>query len=104
GAIVVAVSIELRITHDHLDSLMILTTVGGPLIYLVGNVLYLRSRTGNVAKSRYLAAVLLVLVALGAYAGRDVFAPLVLGVSTVLIMGGLAIYTQRMSGRTASVP
>lgn len=104
GAIVVAVSIELRITHDHLDSLMILTTVGGPLIYLVGNVLYLRSRTGNVAKSRYLAAVLLVLVALGAYAGRDVFAPLVLGVSTVLIMVGLAIYTQRMSGRTASVP
>lgn len=104
GAIVVAVSIELRITHDHLDSLMILTTVGGPLIYLVGNVLYLRSRTGNVAKSRYLAAVLLVLVALGAYAGRDVFAPFVLGVSTVLIMVGLAIYTQRMSGRTASVP
>ncbi|AYY13972.1 low temperature requirement protein A [Actinobacteria bacterium YIM 96077] len=99
GAIVVAVSIELRLTHDTLDSPMIFTTVGGPLIYLAGNLLFLRSRWGNVARSRYVAAALLVLVAVGAHLGRDAMTPLALGLSTVVIMAGLAVYTQLSSGR-----
>ncbi|PSK97226.1 low temperature requirement protein LtrA [Haloactinopolyspora alba] len=104
GAIVVAVSIELRTTHDHLDGPMVLTTVGGPLLYLVGNVLYLRSRTGQVARSRYIAGGLLVLVGVLTYAARDELEPFALGLSTVLVMVGLAVYTQRMSSRPASAP
>src|SRR5699024_8227610 len=62
GAIVVAVSIELRITYAEADPAVVLTTVGGPLIYLAGNILFLRSRTGTVARARYRAAAALVLV------------------------------------------
>src|SRR5699024_10803710 len=32
GAILVAVSIELRLTHDHLTTAMVLVTIAGPLL------------------------------------------------------------------------
>ncbi|WP_025274874.1 low temperature requirement protein A [Haloglycomyces albus] len=64
GAILVAVSTELRLSHDHLTAAIVLVTVAGPLIYLVGNVLFLRSRFGRLARSRFIA--MGVLVAIGA--------------------------------------
>ncbi|GAB2743218.1 low temperature requirement protein A [Salinifilum aidingensis] len=99
GAIVVAVSIELRLTHDHTDAPLVLTTVGGPLIYLLGNILFLRSRTGAVARARYAAAGALILVGVLALALGHAIPPLFVGIATVLIMGALAIATQINSNR-----
>jgi len=55
GAILVAVSVELRLTHDHLTTAMVLVTIAGPVLYLLGNVLFLRSRFGQVARTRWVA-------------------------------------------------
>src|SRR5699024_5679659 len=55
GAILIAVSIELRLTHQHLNTAMILVTIGGPVLYLIGNILFLRSRFGQLTNSRYIA-------------------------------------------------
>ncbi|WP_243658923.1 low temperature requirement protein A [Tamaricihabitans halophyticus] len=101
GAIVVAVSIELRITHADTDATVVLTTVGGPLIYLAGNILFLRSRTGSVARARYVAAAGLVIVGtLGLVLGAAV-PPLVIGLATVVVMATLAVVTQLTANRSA---
>lgn len=94
GAIVVAVSIELRITHAEASRALVLTTVGGPLIYLVGNVLFLRSRVGSVARARYLAAAALVLVGGLGLAFGHVVPSLAIGLAAVAIMATLAVATQ----------
>ena len=99
GAIVVAVSIELRISHVESDPAVVLTSVGGPLIYLVGNILFLRSRTGSVARARYLAAAALVVVGiLGLVLGHAV-PSLAIGLATVAIMSTLAVATQLTAKR-----
>ncbi|GAA1221044.1 low temperature requirement protein A [Prauserella alba] len=101
GAIVVAVSIELRITHEHTDPALVLTTVGGPLIYLAGNILFLRSRTGAVARERYLAAaVLAVIGVLGLALGHSV-PPIAVGLAVIAVMTTLAVATQLRSKREA---
>ncbi|KGI81967.1 low temperature requirement protein A [Actinopolyspora erythraea] len=101
GAIVVAVSIELRISHTETDPSVVLTTVGGPLIYLAGNILFLRSRTGAVARARYVAATALVVVgALGLVLGHAV-PSLAIGVATVAVMATLAVVTQLTSRGTS---
>ncbi|GAA2341866.1 low temperature requirement protein A [Saccharopolyspora halophila] len=94
GAIVVAVSIELRISHAEMSPAVVLTTVGGPLIYLLGNILFLRSRTGSVARARYIAATALIVVGVvGLVVGHS--APsLLIGLATVAVMGTLAVVTQ----------
>lgn len=99
GAIVVAVSIELRISHAGADAPVVLTTVGGPLIYLVGNILFLRSRTGSVARARYLAAAALVIVAAVGLIVGEAVPSLAIGVATVAVMGTLAVVTQIRSRR-----
>ncbi|SDK10622.1 low temperature requirement A protein (LtrA) [Actinopolyspora mzabensis] len=97
GAIVVAVSIELRIGHAEADPAVVLTTVGGPLAYLGGNILFLRSRTGSVARARCVAATALVAVGvLGLVVGHTI-PSLVVGLATVAIMGTLAVVTQLTS-------
>lgn len=98
GAIVVAVSIELRIVHTQADPAVVLTTVGGPLIYLVGNILFLRSRTGSVARARYLAAAALAVVGLVGLTLGHTLPSLVIGLATVVVMGTLAVATQ-ITGR-----
>ncbi|SDP41468.1 low temperature requirement A protein (LtrA), partial [Actinopolyspora xinjiangensis] len=101
GAIVVAVSIELRISHADTDPSVVLTTVGGPLIYLAGNILFLRSRTGAVARARYVAATALVVVgALGLVLGHAV-PSLAIGVATVAVMTTLAVITQLTPQQTS---
>src|SRR5690606_34417051 len=57
GAILVAVSIELRLAHDHLTPAIVAVTVAAPLVYLVGNVLFLLSRRGHLAASGFVAIV-----------------------------------------------
>jgi len=94
GAIVVAVSIELRISHAESSPAVVLTTVGGPLIYLVGNILFLRSRTGSVARARYIAAVALIVVGLVGLVVGHAAPSLAVGLATVAVMGALAVVTQ----------
>ncbi len=102
GAVVVAVSIELRITHAEADPAVTLTTVGGPLIYLAGNILFLRSRTGSVARARYLAAAALVIVGVLGLVLGHALPSLAIGLATVAIMGTLAVVTQLTSRRTTA--
>jgi low temperature requirement protein LtrA len=101
GAIVVAVSIELRITHPENDPPLLLTTVGGPLIYLVGNILFLRSRTGAVARTRYLAAAALVVIGIAGLLLGHAVPGLAIGVATLVVTTALAVATQLRSTREA---
>ncbi|WP_235999358.1 low temperature requirement protein A [Qaidamihabitans albus] len=103
GAIVVAVSIELRISHAATDPALVLTSVGGPLIYLVGNILFLRSRTGSVARARYLAAAALVVVGVVGLALGHALPSVVIGLATATVMGTLAVVTQVTARRTPAV-
>lgn len=93
GAILVAVSIELRLTHDHLTTAMVLVTIGGPLVYLLGNVLFLSSRFGRVARSRFVAAALLVLIGIGATAAQEHVPVIGLSLAVLTVIGGLAVRT-----------
>ncbi|MFD1718684.1 low temperature requirement protein A [Georgenia deserti] len=98
GAIAVAVSTELRLTHEHLTPAMIVVTVAGPLVYLVGNVLFLRSRFGRLARSRFVAAGVLVLIGVVAMLTRHDLPVLVLSLAVLAVTGTLAALTA-MSGR-----
>ena len=100
GAIIVAVSIEVRITHPENEPTIVFTSVGGPLVYLLGNILFLRSRTGSVAQSRYGAMAALVLIGVaGLLLGHSV-PSLVVGVATTTVMAALAVITQVSGSRT----
>lgn len=104
GAILVAVSIELRLTHPELTQETVLVTIGGPLVYLTGNVLFLRSRFGRIAVSRFVAATLLVvlgLVTLVATAQGAHLSSLVLTVPVLATMLALALDTARTRRRSA---
>lgn len=95
GAILVAVSIELRLSHGHLTTAMILITIGGPLLYLIGNVLFLRSRFGRIAQSRFAAAGMLVAIGIIATVWQEAIAALSLSLAVLAIIGGLAVSTAR---------
>src|SRR5690606_1836086 len=62
GAILVAVSMRLRLAHDHLTPAIVTVTIAGPLVYLAGNLLFARSRFGRLGRSRLVAAGALVLL------------------------------------------
>lgn len=96
GAILVAVSIELRLTHAHLTPAIVLVTVGGPLIYLWGNLLFLRSRFGRLARSRIIAMVVLVIVGATAVLITDILPTLVLSLTVLAVTGTLAALTARL--------
>ncbi|WP_193105935.1 low temperature requirement protein A [Brachybacterium sp. FME24] len=93
GAILVAVSIELRLTHDHLTVATVLVTTAGPLVYLAGNLMFLRSRFGSAARSRFIAAVVLVLITASALLLRDSLPVIVLSVSVLAVTATLAALT-----------
>lgn len=99
GAIVVAVSIELRITHPETGPALVLTTVGGPLIYLAGNILFLRSRTGAVARDRFIAAGALVVIGVVALALGHALPPLVVGLAVLVVTTTLAVVSQLRTNR-----
>lgn len=93
GAILVAVSIELRLSHDHLTPAIVAVTVAGPLVYLVGNVLFLRSRRGHLAVSRFVAMAVLVAIGAVALAVGEAFPILGLSVAILAVTGALAALT-----------
>ncbi|THV40094.1 low temperature requirement protein A [Glycomyces buryatensis] len=66
GAVLSAVGVELVLAHPeetaHLD--VTATVLGGPVVYLVGNLMYNRFVTGNMPVSRFVALGALVVIAL----------------------------------------
>lgn len=103
GAILVAVSTELRLSHDHLDSATVVVTIGGPVVYLVGNILFLRSRFGRLAASRLVATAVLGVMAVVALLYVDEIPVIVLSLCVFAVTGSLAGYTVR-NGRGARTP
>lgn len=99
GAIIVAVSTELRLSHDHLTPAMVLVTVGGPLVYLAGNILFLRSRFGRLAQSRFIAAAILIVIGAIGVATADDLPITVLSLLVLAVTGSLAALTAWSSRR-----
>lgn len=104
GAILVAVSIELRLSHDHLTVPIVIVTVAGPLVYLVGNLLFLRSRFGRLARSRFVAmAVLVALGAIGVWTVHDL-PTIALSIAVLAVTSALAATTVWQRTRRAESP
>ena len=95
GAILVAVSIELRLSHDHLTPASILVTTAGPLVYLIGNVLFLQSRFGSLARSRFIAMGVLGLITVGALLSAHRLPVMVLSLAVLAVTATLAVLTAR---------
>lgn len=102
GAILVAVSIELRLTHDHLTTPIVLVAVGGPLVYLAGNLLFARSRFGRLDTSRLVAVGTLVIVGTIALIAGPNLPTIVLSLSVLAVTTTLAAYTARRSQNRVS--
>ncbi|GAA1488127.1 low temperature requirement protein A [Brachybacterium sacelli] len=106
GAILVAVSIELRLTHDHLTPATILVTTAGPLVYLAGNLFFLRSRFGRLARSRFLAAGALVVIAVIALLLQHTIPVIALSVAVLAVTATLAattVHARRVSENRAAL-
>lgn len=95
GAILIAVSIELRLSHDRLTPAIALATVAGPVVYLVGNLLFLRSRSAGFGRSRVAAAAVLAGIGIAAVPLAHELPPLALGLCVLAIMLLLAASTGR---------
>lgn len=93
GAILIAVSIELRLSHSHLTPAMVLITIGGPITYLIGNILFLRSRLGQMAQSRFIAIGILLIIGVLATVWLESIPILSLSIVIFLVIGGLAVVT-----------
>ncbi len=100
GAILFAVSVELRLSHEHLTPTVVIVTVAGPLVYLVGNLLYLGSRFGRFARSRFVAMAALALIGVVGVLTADQLPPVVLSLAVLAVTGSLAAltaYSRRIS-------
>ncbi|MBO4238108.1 low temperature requirement protein A [Pseudonocardia alni] len=94
GAVLFAVAIDLHLTHPENTPALVLTSVGGPLLYLVGNKLYLQGRTGTVGRSRYVAAAVLVVAAAVALVAGHALPAIVIGLVVLAVVVGLAVVTE----------
>lgn len=102
GAILVAVSIELRLTHEHLTTAVVMVTIGGPLVYLAGNLLFLRSRFGHLARSRLIAAGVLVVIGVLVTPVQEHLPVIVLSIAVLCVTSGLAAVTVSTQRRRAT--
>jgi len=106
GIIIVAVGDELVLAHPegHSDMRTVLTVVGGPMIFLLGTLLFkVVSAIGRFPVSHAVGlALLLVLIPLA-----DNLSPLALGWLTtgvLFVVGGLEAFSNRPTARVASEP
>jgi low temperature requirement protein LtrA len=90
GIILTAVSDELVLKHPvgHSDLRTVLSTIGGPLLFLVGTILFKLSIRGFLQLSHGVGIVLL--LALGWFAAE--LSPLWLSVATTLILIVVAVW------------
>jgi low temperature requirement protein LtrA len=102
GAILFAVAIELHLTHPETGPALVLTSIGGPLLYVAGNILFLKSRTGGVARSRYVALGALVGIGIAGLVLGHALPGLVLGVAVLAVVLGLAVATQLAADQEAA--
>ena len=103
GAILVAVSIELRLSHDHLTPAIVLVTAAGPLVYLAGNLLFLRSRFGRLARSRFIAAAVLVGIMIAAMLLIDHLPVIALSVAVLSVTAILAAHTAYTTSKQSAL-
>ncbi|MEQ3552925.1 low temperature requirement protein A [Pseudonocardia nematodicida] len=102
GAVVFAVAIELHLTDPVNSTALVLASVAGPLLYLAGNALYLRGRTGAAGASRYVATAVLVVAAAAALLAGPALPAIVIGLVVLAVVVGLAVtteLTERDTGR-----
>ncbi|GAB2507903.1 low temperature requirement protein A [Paramicrobacterium agarici] len=99
GAILVAVSTELRLSHEHLTPATVVVTIAGPFVYLMGNVLFLRSRFGRLAASRFVAMALLLLIGAGSLFWLDHVPTIMLSIAVLAVITALAVTTVVQSSR-----
>ncbi|HKY86859.1 MAG TPA: low temperature requirement protein A [Pseudorhodoplanes sp.] len=99
GIIVTAVSDELVLAHPggHVDFKTAVTTVGGPALFLVGNLIFKRMLAGSRGLSHMVGLGLLVLAAPAAL----IVPPLALGAIASAILVIVAIWETRSLGGTA---
>ena len=103
GAILVAVSIELRLSHDHLTPAIVVVTAAGPLVYLAGNLLFLRSRFGRLARSRFIAAAVLVGIMIAAMLLIDHVPVIALSVAVLAVTAVLAAHTAYTTSKQSAL-
>ena len=94
GAVLFAVAIDLHLTHPQSGPALVLVSVGGPLLYLAGNAIYLHSRTGTAGRSRFVAAGILVVAAVPALLLGEALPAIVTGLVVLAVLIGLAVVTQ----------
>ena len=94
GVIVTAVGDESMIEHplDPLKTAQLLTVVGGPILYLMGQVLMRRRAVGSFSWRRQIACGALVVIGLIS-AATDAIA-LVVGALVLLVLVGLIVYEE----------
>ncbi len=91
GIILTAVGCQQVLTHTQLadDPGMRLTVLGGPALYLIGNALFIRAVTGQIARLHVLGIV--VLLALALLPGLTL-SPMQQGVAAAIILIGVAVF------------
>jgi low temperature requirement protein LtrA len=100
GIIVVAVADELVLAHPsgHIDDRTIAAILGGPALYLVGNLLFKRTVYGLFPLSHIVGLILLAALFPAAHA----VSPLQLSAATTLTLVVVAIWETRSLGRPAA--
>jgi low temperature requirement protein LtrA len=102
GIILSAVADELVLTHpaDHSDSRTVLSAIGGPLLFLLGTILFKHSIRGWLQPSH--GAGIVALCLLGWFAGG--LSPLILSLATTAIMIVVAAWETISLRSSAPVP
>jgi low temperature requirement protein LtrA len=93
GIVVTAVGDELVLAHPagHTDIRMVIAAVGGPALFLLGNILFKQFGTGRRALSHWVGLFLLALLAIVAYR----LSPLALGIAAAAALVVVAIWETR---------
>jgi low temperature requirement protein LtrA len=93
GIVVAAVGDELVLAHPagHSDTETAIALLGGPALFLVGNILFKRSATGRPALSHWIGLALLALLATAATR----LSPLVLGAAATAVLVIVATWETR---------
>ncbi|MBN9242705.1 MAG: low temperature requirement protein A [Mesorhizobium sp.] len=101
GIIVTAVADELTVAHPgghDADLATVLTLIGGPALYVFGNLLFKKVTSGRVPLSHLVGLALLVVVGLVGLRAE----PLSLSIATTVILFGIAYWEQRLGESRAA--
>lgn len=93
GIVVAAVGDELVLAHptDHTDAKTMIAAVGGPALFLLGNILFKRFATGRPTLSHWIGLILLASIAATAH----LVAPLAVGAAAAAVLVIVAIWETR---------